>query len=202
MIVDRHRRRQLAGRNRVATVGRHVDAVRVLGYRNQRQHAGILVGIDDRDAIPQLTAARLDRFLRGSDVDRRHRIPVVLDHRAHVPALLEVVHGGERIAPVLRRVRDVDVAVDAHLELHRHRVGIDERDHGRVRRRVGHQPVGRLFELAVDHDVFRVGRDHRNPVRTLQIGDLDDAIGLEVVEANARQAAVGQIVDPEVFPVG
>ena len=48
---------------------------------------------------------------------------------------------------------------------------------------------GRLLELPVDDDVLRVGRDDRDAMRALHVRNLHDAIGLEVVEADAPEPA-------------
>ncbi len=201
-VDDRDRRRQLPGGDRVAAVGRHVDAVGVLRHGNQREHTRVLFRIENRHAVAHFPAPGGDGFLGRRNVDGRDRVAVVLNHRSQVLALLEVVDRRERVAAVLRRVGDVDVAVDAHLELHLHAVGIDERDHGRVGRRIRHEAVGRLLELAVDDDVLRVRGDHGDAVRPLHVRQLEDAVGFEVIEPDPRQPPVGEVVDPEVLPIG
>ena len=187
--------------DRVAAVRRHVDAVGVLRHGNQREHTRVLFRIENRHAVAHFAAPGGHGLLRRRNVDGRDRVAVVLNHRPHVLALLEVVDRRERVAAVLRRVGDVDVAVDAHLELDQHAVGIDERDHGRVWRRIRHEAVGRQLELAVDDDVLRVRRDHGDAVRPLHVRQLEDAVGFEVVEPDPRQPSVGEVVDPEVFAI-
>jgi hypothetical protein len=105
---------------------------------------------------------------------------------------------------------EVAVAVDQHLPAHLHRLGIHAGEQRAVLAAVLAAGIGQWRgELAaaedagrvVDLRVYRVALVREDAVEALHVGQLGDLVADEVVEPDARDAAVDLVVDPGVAAV-
>ena len=210
--------RELAGADEVLLVRAGVDAVRVLGHRHVGGQRGrrVLVGFvcavhhGHLGAAEGLELAGLHRRFDAGDVEEDAGIALgghhVLVLRAHLGVVL--VRRGQ--LAVVGRGHQVAVAVDQHLPAHFHGFGIDAAEQRTVFGRVLGAGVGqRNAELAaaehargvVDGGVHRVALVGEDAVEALHVGQLRDLVADEIVQTDARDAAVDLVVDPGVAAV-
>jgi hypothetical protein len=202
-------RRQLAGADEVLAVRTRVDPVRVLGHRHVGDEGRLRVGIGGLRAIDHrhlrgaegLRLALLDRLLDARDVEEDAGVAFGRHHAFVLMAALGVVlvRGGE--LAVVGGGDEVAVAVDQHLPAHLHGLGIDAREERTVllgRVRVAPVVGQRRVELGaaenaggkVDRRIDRVALVRKDAVKALDVGQFGDLVADEIVEADARDAAL------------
>ena len=150
--------------------------------------------------------ASLDRRFDGRDVEHHYPVALVAHHAAQVVGLLRVVAGGSGIAAAVVHVGVVEVTVDDDLEGHFHFFGVDGVEHGEAVFVLQVEAVAivrvRDDELAVGEHVLGIGHFlQAQTVDRLHVRHGEHLVALHDVEADARDAGVGLVVDEQVFTV-
>ena len=167
-------------------------------------HYGHLAGADG------LELAGLDSFFDASNVEKQAGVALGGHHVLVLGAHLDVVLVRRSELAVIGGGGQIAVAVDQHLPAHFHGLGVHAGEHRAVLGVILGAGIGqRDAELGaaehargvVDRWIDRVALVRENAVEALHVGQLGDLVAHEVVEANARNAAVDLVVDPGVAAV-
>ena len=206
-VEDGDRRRQLAVDHDVVAVRGAVDAVRAVRHRHVagERIVRLLAPVEHRHAVDHLRLAALDRGLDRLDIEDHRPVLLVGGHLRQGDALLAVVAAGDGIQPLVVGVDVVEVAVDHHLPGDLHAVAIDGAEDGDVLRWIvqvtavvgNRHPVLTVAEYIPGSGVLL----RPQTVDVGRVGDLDDLVDLHYVAADARDAGVGLVVDPDIAPI-
>ena len=206
-VDHRTGRRELARADRVAAGRVDVDPVRALGDGDV-EHVGVArcAPIDDGDhrVADSDGLTRAHRILDRTQVEYRQPVAVIAHHIGQVHPALAIVTGAHRILARVVGGAEVEIAVDCHLPLDRHRLGVD----AGVHRNIVAEIVGGLAIVVHRNGKFGVAVDilegvarRKNTVRALAVGQFDDGIGLHKIQADPRQAPLRLVVDETELPV-